>query len=253
LPAATSSTWRDALHLPHQVVVAVVDAVIRAERAQPRELLGAGCGGDHGRTGALGELDRGQADASAAALHQHGLTGAESTELEQTIVCRAERNRRAGDRSQIGAIGNDPAVAGGDGAQLGVRAGRVDADHALADAQLRYLRTDLDDLTRRLIADHVRPAGERGAGAMQQIAALDADRGDADHDAARRALRVGHFLVAKHARRSVLVVDGGSHGALSCGLGLVSVGGGSVSAAGCASAGAASASLTRTSRSRRCL
>ena len=73
--------------------------------------------------------------------------------------------------------------------------------------RLRHLRADLDDLAGGLVADDVRMGDQRPAGAVQRVAALDADRLDPDHHALRMALRVGDVLVLQNARTAVLVVD----------------------------------------------
>ncbi len=51
----------------------VVDAVVHAELVQRPQPLLARRGREHGRARALGELDRGDADAARAGLDQHGL------------------------------------------------------------------------------------------------------------------------------------------------------------------------------------
>ena len=75
----------------------VVDAVIEAELLQPLEPVVARRGRDHGRAGALRELDRGDADAARAGLDEHGLAGLEVAELEEAVVGGAERDRHARD------------------------------------------------------------------------------------------------------------------------------------------------------------
>ena len=82
--------------------------------------------------------------------------------------------------------------------------GRADRHHLLPDLKVRDLRSDLDDLTGRLIADDMRLGGQGAAPAVEHVAALDAHRLDLDDDPVRRALRVGDRLVAQHARVAVL-------------------------------------------------
>ena len=79
-----------------EVAVAIVDAVIEPEGLQPLELVVARGGGEHGRTGALGELDGRDADATGARMHQDGLARLQPAELEQAVVGGAERDRHAG-------------------------------------------------------------------------------------------------------------------------------------------------------------
>jgi len=59
--------------------------------------------------------------------------------------------------------------------------------HALAHLPVGDLRTDLADLTRTLIADHVGLSGHQAAGAMEHVTALDAHSVHVDHDAVRCA------------------------------------------------------------------
>jgi hypothetical protein len=49
------------------IVVRVVDRFVEAEGAEPFEAVVARCGREHGRAGALRELDRGEADATRPA------------------------------------------------------------------------------------------------------------------------------------------------------------------------------------------
>ena len=64
---------------------------------------------DHGRAGALRELDRRDADAARSGLDQHGLAGLQVAELEQAVVGGAERDRHARDAAMMSApVGNRP-------------------------------------------------------------------------------------------------------------------------------------------------
>ena len=64
----------------------------------------------------------------------------------------------------------------------------------------------IPDDARALIADDVRARRHRTAGAIEGIAALDADRADLDEDARRVADRVRHVLVAEDLGPAGLVV-----------------------------------------------
>jgi hypothetical protein len=55
----------------------------------------------------------------------------------------------------------------------------------VADLQVRDFRPDLDDLAGCLVADDVRAARHLAAAAIERVAALDADRLDADDHALR--------------------------------------------------------------------
>ena len=64
--------------------------------AEPRQLLVAGRSGEHAGPGAARQLHRGDADAAPPGVDQDGLSRLESSELEETIVGRAERHRDTG-------------------------------------------------------------------------------------------------------------------------------------------------------------
>jgi hypothetical protein len=86
----------EAAHLVDEVGCLVVDAVAAIQLGQALELVVSGGCGDDARAGPLGELDRGEADATAAGTNQRRLAGLEATELEQGIVDGAERDRDTG-------------------------------------------------------------------------------------------------------------------------------------------------------------
>ena len=105
------------------VGVRVVDAVVEAERLQPLEPVVARRGGDHRRAGALGELDRGDADATRAGLDRApSRRPDEVAELEEAVVGGAERDRHARDGDEVGAVGDRPRDDRGRDDELGVRA-----------------------------------------------------------------------------------------------------------------------------------
>ena len=213
--STTRSTPRPPVMLAHHVDptrLRVVDGVVEAQRLQRFEPVEARRGGDDGRAGALGELDRGDADATRAGLDQHRLAGLQVAELEEAVVRGAERHRDARALDEVGAFGDHPGDHRRRGDHRRVRTPEAGRDDALADEPVGDTFADFDDRSRALVADDVRVRGHLAAGAVQRVAALDADRADLDQDAARARDRVGDILVAEDFRGAGLVVDGCFHG-----------------------------------------
>ena len=136
----------------------------------------------------------------------------EVTELEEAVVGGAERDRDARDRDDVGAVGDRPRDDRRDRDQLGVRTPEHRRDDALADVTIGHVGADLADRARALVADDVRRHRQHAAGAVQRVAAFDADRLDLDQDAAGWADGIGDVLVAEDVRRAGLVVHGSLHG-----------------------------------------
>src|SRR5258706_16261755 len=74
----------DAHYLGDQILSRIVNAVIEAERLQPRELVFAGRRRDDDRTRPLRQLDRGKADRAGARLDEDGFTLLQFSKLEET-------------------------------------------------------------------------------------------------------------------------------------------------------------------------
>lgn len=74
-----------------EVFVRVVDRMVQPERLQPLQLLLAGGRRDHGRAGALDELDRDHADTARPSVDQNGLARGEVAGGEQALVRSPER------------------------------------------------------------------------------------------------------------------------------------------------------------------
>src|SRR4051794_41534406 len=92
-----------------------------------------------------------------------------------------------------------------------MRPGRVQGDDAVADRARLDAGTDVGDRARREVPDDVRHGPELRPGAMEQVAALDADRFDVDDHVPVRALGIGDVLVAQNVRTAVLVDHRRSH------------------------------------------
>ena len=85
-------------HLIDPVGLGVVDAFVHAVVVESRQPAFARRGREHGRAGALGELDRCEPDAARARLDEHRFARVQVAELEQAVVGRPERDRDARDR-----------------------------------------------------------------------------------------------------------------------------------------------------------
>src|SRR6185295_81367 len=92
-----------------------------------------------------------------------------------------------------------------------MRAMHHHGDDALAHLAIGDALTDRADHAGALIADDVRSRRHDTPGAVQRVAALDADRADVDEDAASVADGVRDLFVAEDLRSTRLVVDRCSH------------------------------------------
>jgi len=74
--------------------------------------------------------------------------------------------------------------------------------------------TQGSEILRDVVAPYTSEFARRhlAAGAVQRVAALDADRPDLDKDTAGTGDGIGDVLVAQHLRPAVLVDDDGTHG-----------------------------------------
>ena len=179
--------------------------MVEPERLQAVELLVAGRGGEHGRAGLLGELDRGHPDASRPRVDQRRLPGLEVAGGEQALLGGPERDRDARGGGRVQAVGDRPRGHGRHDPLGGMRAGHVQRHHAVAGRAVLDAGAGLDDSARGEVADDVRDRRGRRPGAGQQVPALDADRLDIDQNAAVGALGLGYVLVAQDVRAAVLV------------------------------------------------
>ena len=120
-----------------ETIVAVVDDVVGAERLDARDLAVVADGGDDGAADLLGHHDRNRSDAGAAGMHQHGLARLQSGIVEQHVLHRRERNRRAGRVASADAA-RAPQITSRSGRLMSSRAKAVDmeahdAGHVLAE------------------------------------------------------------------------------------------------------------------------
>ena len=188
-----------------EALAGVVDPVVEPELLQAFELLVAGRGRDHGRAGLLRQLDRGHPDATRAGVDQGGLAGLEVAGGEQALLCGPVRDGNARGARRVQAVRDRPGGQSRHGALRRVRPGRVQGDDAVADRAVLDAGTDVGDRARREVPDDVRHGRELRPGAVEQVAALDADRLDVDDHVAVGALGIGDVLVAQNVRTAVLV------------------------------------------------
>src|SRR5262245_28917072 len=174
----------DLAHGALEAVGAVVDDVVGAERPGLLDLGVVAHRGDHRAADGLRHLDRRRADAGAAGMDEHGLTGLELRVVEQHVLHGGEADRRAGGVAQADALrhrddepcGHVDEVAGeavdmeahdaGDvfaeivaalAAGLAGAAGEAAVQHyGIARLESTDVGPDSLDLTRRLDADHDR-------------------------------------------------------------------------------------------------
>ena len=183
-------------HPLRHVLGCVVDAVVHAVLGEPAEALVARRrGDDDAGAGGLGELDGGEADATGAGLHEHRLVAMQVAELEQAVVGRAELDRHAGRLLDRQPVGDRVRRARRHRHQLGVAAVAHRRDDRLADGEALDPRPDLADDPGGLVADDVRAGGHHAAGAVEEVAALDAHRLDLDEQPAGPHLGIGHVDV----------------------------------------------------------
>ena len=234
----------EALHLALEILLAVIDAVIRTERDGGLDtLIGAGRR-DHLGAEIFRNLDAGAAETAGRAHDENPFAALQLRRVAE----QAERRRRVArhDRRhrEIDAIGNGPrqrrrhlhvfgvaapAVHADDGRRRGRRRRLqvLHGDDAIARLALAHPRADGLDDARRVDAEHVRQLDGHGvlAGAHDEIErAIDRDRLDADQHFAGAGHRRRHFLQAQHLGRAELPEDDRLHGTAcvmnDCGGGL---------------------------------
>ncbi len=167
-----------------EVLLAVVDEDVRAQRPARLELRRAARG--HGHAGAEpgGQLDRHGADAARPAVHEQRLARSEPrVEHDVRPHCRDDLGQ-AGRLHEVEAIGHREDVALVDRDELRVAAAGEQRAHAVADAPARRTRADGRDRARHLEPQVRRRACGRRvrALALAEVGAVDAGGGHADQD-----------------------------------------------------------------------
>jgi len=120
------------------------------------------------------------------------------TELEQAVVGRAELDRHAGSILDRQAVGDRVHRPGRHRRHFGVTAEGHRRDDRLVDLEAGDVGAELVDPSGSLVADDVRGRCHRPAGAVQQVATLDANRLDCEDDPALPYDRVGDIDVLEH-------------------------------------------------------
>src|SRR3989304_4879238 len=135
------------------------------------------------------------------------LPGGEPAELEQALIGGAEGDRNAGGGAEVHPLRQGPRLHRRHGDERGVGAERHHRHHCLTGGAGPPVPPPLTDDAGARVANDGRARGHLAAGAVEDVAALNADRLHLDEDAAGAALRGGHVLVAEDVRGAGLVVD----------------------------------------------
>ena len=174
----------DASRFFSEIVRAVVDHVVGADRLRERSLVTIAYGRNHGRAPRLGDLDRRVTDAAAAAMDQDGLARTQAAALDDIGPDREEIFRNCGGMLEIEFIRRRQAVRGRNDAVPGITAARCQCAHRVADlpfcdrgAERRNVAGDLQPQDRRC-ARRRRVASL----ALDNVGPVDAGVADGDQD-----------------------------------------------------------------------
>ena len=142
----------------HEVLGAIVDGLRGPEFAAEARLLIAAHGDDRRRTDMACQLDRGQADAAGAAVHQHALAAREPSHPDQVCPDRKPVFRQAGGLRQAQWPRDRQCVARRGDAELRITAAGHQRAHGIACLPLRDAAAD-----RRHAACDLESQDRRGA------------------------------------------------------------------------------------------
>ena len=229
--AATVGHLRDGLG---EVLLLVVDDVVRAECFRGVQFRLRGAGRVHLRARVVGDLDRGVADAAGGPEDEHGLAGFEFGPRVEHPPRGLEHERRGRGRLPVDVVRHVHEVLLRERGELRVDAGGVLADDGVALAQrLLALATELAVAAERARGDgdvvalfepsHVRShlgddargvaprdvrerAGRRHPLARPDVEVVECARLHVDEDVTATDFRVGEFAVLEHVRVAVFVV-----------------------------------------------
>src|SRR5688572_23945654 len=154
----------------------VVDADIGTKRLRALELGGAARRGDHARAVELRDLDRGDADAGAGAVDEHGVARRDARLAHDHLPRGEEREEAGGGVREVEPLGVRREVGRGDDDVLGVAALRVLAEDPVVAAEVVAAAE----------AGRAAPAGEPGL-----YDGRSADGGGGDHAGAEGVDRAG--------------------------------------------------------------
>jgi len=178
-------------------LAAVEDEVVGAAGARDRELGLARGGGDDGGAEQLADLDGGEADAAAGAMHQQRLPGLQPGAVDQRVMGGAVGGAERGALGKAEAGRQRHRLLGRDHDLLGIAALAQRHHHLVAGGERAVgAVADLADRARRLEAGN---EGQRRlvlveAGDHQQIREVDAGGVDGDAKLPRAQRRGRHLL-----------------------------------------------------------
>ena len=187
-----------------EILGAIVDQMIDAERAQ-FAVLGRRGGADDGRADMLGDLGRGDADAAAGGMNQHGLAAFEAAHDDDELPGGeiVDRDRRGGLRRHAGRPHEDLAGRGAD--HIGIAAEPRHRQDVAPDQGAVDARSDRIDAARDLVARNHRQRRQVRieTETAQNIGEIDAARFDADAHLALTRNGIGRLLDGEHLGRAV--------------------------------------------------
>ena len=238
-----------------EVLVAVADRPVGAQRLAQLELLRRAGGGEHPRAERLGELDREAADAARAAVHEQGLVRLQAGDHEHVGPDRAGHLREGRGALDVHAGRQRHHLPGGHGHLLGVPPGREERAHLVAHLMALDALADRADPARALEAEHVGGALRRRVEALplQRVGAVDRAGDDVDDDLARTRLGVGQLGDGQGLGTTRVGCDDGTHARHPTrGAGHVAVGQTSTSRTASTSSSSSSCSSSSGDLSQRC-
>src|SRR5271170_3737497 len=106
-------------------------------------------------------------------------------ELKQAIVGGAEWHGHGGGQLDVESFRDRPRISSRHRAQRRMRSRAEDGGDLLSHLQVCHLGTYLNDLSARLVTDHVRLTEQRALPSIERVAAFDTYSLDANDDALR--------------------------------------------------------------------
>jgi hypothetical protein len=101
-----TATAREALHFRGDVLLVMIDHVIRAQLLRTSHFLIPSGGRDYAAVEELGKLNRGLSDAARCSQHQHIFAGLQSRAREQHVPGSEKHKRRGGRLLETEVVGN---------------------------------------------------------------------------------------------------------------------------------------------------
>jgi hypothetical protein len=196
---------REAQALGGEVLLLVIDRVARAQLKAGLALLRAARGGDHRGAESARELDRRDAYAARAALHEQGFAGLQATTVEH-VAPHGEKRLGQGGRLRVAqALGHGQALRHGRDAVFSVAPTGDQGAHAVAHFETRFGQrggvTRFDHAC-DFEARQIGRAGRRRVMpfALQHVGPVDTARTHMDQRLARPRLGLRTFGQTQHFR-----------------------------------------------------